>query len=281
MNSIHPDSAADPTKAARRPIRLLQLTDCHLRAAPEETLLGVNTDMSLQLVLEDAKRSDDWPPDAVLATGDLVQDVCESSYVRLQHHLSSLNVPCYCLPGNHDDPELMRRVLMSAPNTRCQGEILFDTWQVICLDSTIAGKANGHLAAEELERLESSLVSQRDKYAVIALHHHPILSGSPWLDRMMLGNADAMFAVLQRHGRVRAVVYGHIHQAQDAMHRGWRILASPSTCFQFKPSSTQFALDSVPAGYRWLTLHPDGAIDTWVHRLNGLPEGLDLISGGY
>jgi len=60
-----------------------------------------------------------------------------------------------------------------------------------------------------------------------------------------------------------------------------RLLGCPSTCFQFKPGSADFALDFVPQGYRWLDLYPDGAINTAVVRLESVPEGLDMAAGSY
>ncbi len=275
----HPDCFAHLDSITHQPIKLLHLTDCHLRAEPNQTLLGINTDESLERVLQDAQKHG-WPPAAILLTGDLVQDVCSASYARLKQRLNELKVPCYCLPGNHDDPRVMRSALGNG-NTRYQSQVLLGPWQIICLDSTIPGKAGGYLAAEQLALLESLLSAQPDRHALIALHHHPLAVGSPWLDTMILSNADALFAVLERHSHARAIIYGHIHQVQDAIYRGLRILASPATCFQFKPLSKEFALDRVPAGYRWLQLYPDGTIDTYVRRLDALPKGLAAICSGY
>jgi len=77
------------------------------------------------------------------------------------------------------------------------------------------------------------------------------------------------------------VVFGHIHQAMDLRRGGLRLLGCPSTCFQFKSDSVDFALDFLPQGYRWLELYPDGEINTAVARLDSVPDGMDLASGGY
>jgi Icc protein len=47
-----------------------------------------------------------------------------------------------------------------------------------------------------------------------------------------------------------------------------RILATPSTCSQFKPHSDEFATDETPPAWRTLTLHADGSIETRVRRLD-------------
>jgi Icc protein len=58
-------------------------------------------------------------------------------------------------------------------------------------------------------------------------------------------------------------------------------MASPSTCIQFLPGSDGFAVDTTAPGYRWLSLHADGRIETGVQRLSEIPGTLDLASAGY
>jgi Icc protein len=41
-------------------------------------------------------------------------------------------------------------------------------------------------------------------------------------------------------------------------------MATPSTCVQFRPGARDFELDVLPPGFRRLTLHDDGRIDTTV-----------------
>jgi 3',5'-cyclic-AMP phosphodiesterase len=63
------------------------------------------------------------------------------------------------------------------------------------------------------------------------------------------------------------MVWGHVHQQHDSLRRGVRMLATPSTCAQFLPHSEQFAIDAAPPGYRCLSLHADGRIETEVRRV--------------
>jgi Icc protein len=46
------------------------------------------------------------------------------------------------------------------------------------------------------------------------------------------------------------------------MHGTVRVMTTPSTCVQFAPGSAKFAIDPRPPGYRRLTLHADGRIET-------------------
>ncbi|EQD46018.1 cyclic 3',5'-adenosine monophosphate phosphodiesterase, partial [mine drainage metagenome] len=94
-------------------VRLAHFTDLHLYAEENGRLRGVFTLASLSAVLEHAQRGQ-WPPDALLVTGDLVQDD-SAGYVHVRRMFGSLRVPVLCLPGNHDQPEAMHRELSRSP----------------------------------------------------------------------------------------------------------------------------------------------------------------------
>jgi Icc protein len=280
MNGSGHNDGKDARPSGRTAVtHILHISDFHFLAEPGQTLLGVETERSFAAVLERAKHAP-RKPDLALLTGDLVQDPCRSSYERLAQRLSALGIPCYCLPGNHDDPRLMSELLPSE-NVHVQRRIMLDSWQIVCLDSTISGKASGRLSDEQLGLLEQSLMNHPDLYTLIALHHHVIPSGSRWMDTMVLENAGEFLAITQNYPRARVVIFGHVHQAMDESRGPLRLLAAPSTCFQFKPKNPIFAIDRATPGYRWIELYPDGTINTGVERLEEMPEGLELASKGY
>lgn len=260
-------------------VRVLHITDFHLLAERGQTMLGVDTEQTLADVL-DAAVGSGLRPDLALLTGDLVQDPVSSAYRRLRTRLARLPCPIYCLPGNHDDPGLIAAHLADG-QVRFQPHILLDHWQIICLDSTLPRQPYGRLGETQLALLESLLAAQPDRHALVTMHHHPLPSGSAWMDTMVLEDADLLFAILERHPHAKALVCGHVHQSLDLCRAGRRLLATPSTCFQFKPQQADFALDPLPPGYRWIELFPDGSIATRLERLPETPAGLDLSSRGY
>ncbi len=86
---------------------------------------------------------------------------------------------------------------------------------------------------------------------------------------MGLANGAELIALLRRFDTVRGVLFGHVHQALDTQWEGVRMIATPSTCAQFKPLSDDFAMDNQPPAWRTLALHADGRLDTqlrWVGR---------------
>jgi len=247
-------------------VRLTHLTDPHLYGGERELLRGIATLPSLEATLANARQRD-WPPDAVLVTGDLVQDD-PAGYVHFRRLLGDLRVPVLCLPGNHDEPEAMRRELDGAPFV-IGGAVDLGLWRIVLLDSTVSGSAAGRMSAESLAALESALAAAPQRHALVCLHHHPVPMDSRWLDRVGLLNAAEFFDIVDRHPNVRGVVWGHVHQSYDAVRKGVRLLATPSTCAQFLPHAEQFAVDLRPPGYRTLELKADGSIVTDVVWLEG------------
>jgi Icc protein len=98
---------------------------------------------------------------------------------------------------------------------------------------------------------------------------------------MAVDNADEFFAIIDRHPQVRGILWGHVHQQFDRMRGNVKLMATPSTCVQFLPKSTTFAVDEAAPGYRWLSLFEDGSIETGVERLTAIPGAVDLASAGY
>ncbi len=116
---------------------------------------------------------------------------------------------------------------------------------------------------------------------MICLHHHPVAIGCAWLDGQVIDDARDFFTILGQHQSVRAVLWGHVHQEYQYTRDGVLLLASPSTCVQFKPGSSDFALDDKAPGYRWFKLYPDGVVETGVERVTGVEFGYDKNSIGY
>jgi 3',5'-cyclic-AMP phosphodiesterase len=245
-------------------IRLLQISDQHLFGAGDGALRGVVTRASLQDVLQHA-RAHCRDADALLLTGDLVNDDA-GGYAAVRELFGTLGKPVWCLPGNHDDPDAMRRELAAAP-FRIGGHHDLGAWRIVMLDSCVPRQAHGRLGASELERLEAALAGAGDRHVLIGLHHHPVRLGSAWLDAVGLQNDADLFALTDRYPQVRAMVWGHVHQSFDSRRKGVRLLGAPSTCAQFLPHSDEFALDPAPPGYRRLALRADGTIDTEVVRV--------------
>jgi Icc protein len=249
-------------------IRLLQFTDTHLMADPAASLRGVRTQASLEACLAHARRRH-LPADLIAVTGDLVQDD-PAGYGSLELLFDSLGAPVLLIPGNHDVPAELERRLSHAP-FQVGGTRVVGRWAIIMLATWFAGSEDGEgrLGADELHRLEAALAAHRDQHVLVCLHHQPIPMEAAGLDALGLRDADPFLAVIDRHPQVRAVAWGHAHQALDVFRGAVRCMCTPSTCMQFKPRDPGFVIDDRPPGYRVLDLHDDGGIATEVAWLEG------------
>lgn len=260
-------------------ISVLHITDAHIMTKPDAKLLGINTAYYFNAVLYHAIRSP-RSFDFCLLTGDLAQEPSQSSYHYLLDRLLTCQIPCMCLPGNHDDFSLMQTVLNNGM-VNCTKLKVMGNWLFIGLNSQIQNSDGGHLADSELVFLKQALQNHPHLHTLIAVHHHCLPTGSEWMDTMMINNSADLFAVLQDFPQVKAIINGHIHQTIEYDVDGVLLLTTPSTCFQFKPNSQHFKLDDLPPGYRWLDLYPDGTVTTSVERIAEPLIGLQKNIHGY
>lgn len=261
-------------------IRILQITDTHLFAEKHETLLGVNTWESYRAVL-DAIRAQQRDCDLIVATGDLSQDHTAAAYQHFADGIASFDAPCVWLPGNHDFQPAMYSTLQDAGISPSKRVFAGEHWQILLLDSQVFGVPHGELSEFQLDWLERKLADAPDRHTLLLLHHHPLPAGCGWLDQHSLRNAQELDNVLVRFPKVKYLLCGHIHQEQDLDWNGRRLLATPSTCVQFKPHCSNFTLDTAAPGWRWLELCADGTLHTEVCRLQSTQFRPDTASEGY
>ena len=269
-----------PSVSAMNPdaVLLVQLSDSHLFADADVTLLGMNTRDSLQRVI-DLVREQQPSVDLVLATGDLSQDGTLASYRQFRDMTAPIGAPARWLPGNHDEPQIMASAAVHSDLLEPVVDV--GNWRITLLDSAVPGSVPGYLQDQQLQLLVQALSEAPNRHHLVCLHHHPVSIGCAWMEPIGLRNPDALFAVLDRFPQVKAVLWGHVHQEIDSERNGVRLLASPSTCIQFAPGSEDFQVSDQAPGYRWLRLHADGRLETGVERVKDFAFTVDYGSNGY
>lgn len=228
--------------------KLIQLTDMHL-TPPGTTLHGVDMAARLAAVIAHIafKHAD---ADAVILTGDLVDDRSEASYRLLRAALDGLP-PCprhFCL-GNHDGRDGFRRVFPEVAfdgNGFAQWAASLGGHLLIGLDTLVEGSDAGALGPERLGFLREAL-SASTAPVLLFLHHLPFRNGIRRFDATMLADGDALWAALAPHrSRVRHMFMGHTHRLIAGSWRGLPFTVSPGTCL---PSLLDF---TSPAAERLL-----------------------------
>lgn len=257
---------------------LVQITDPHLHDSSEGTLLGMNTENSLDLIIQRVQQ--EVPDiDLILATGDIAQDSSVGAYQKFLRMLKPLSAPMRWVPGNHDSRENMAEAGQGLDHAEAITEL--GDWVVIMLDSIVPKKVYGNLEQDQLDLLSAALEKYKDKHVLVAFHHHPIPMESKWIDKIGVHNGENLNSLVAKHSHVKAVVCGHVHQESDQIVNGIRYISTPSTCVQFLPKSEDFGIDSTGPGFRRLVLNSDGTIETEVYRIEGVDFQIDYTQKGY
>lgn len=254
-----------------RPIVVVQLSDPHIGAtwAEGDPVAGLAAAVASIRRLRPA-------PDAVLLSGDLADNRADSEYAHVLASLEGIDAPAYALPGNHDDRDSLRRHfgLPGETGTPVQYAVELGALRILMLDSTRPGADSGELDTGRIAWLEDALSSDPRTPTVIAMHHPPLVSHSPGLDRLALAGADraALADVVRRNPQVILIIAGHVHRAISGELAGRRVLSAPSTYVGFALDFVTERLDDVPAppGYVVHVLR-DGELASHVHVVSASP----------
>ncbi|MDT8409770.1 MAG: metallophosphoesterase [Wenzhouxiangellaceae bacterium] len=229
------------------PLRLLQVSDCHLSRQPHAAYRGQDADLNLER-LSAAVRA--WRPDRVILSGDLSEDASVESYQRLAGWAGCFGCPVDWLPGNHDDRQVMDSVFGAAGFG--SGPVIdAGNWQFALLDSTWPNDPAGELDAGRLQGLQS-LASNRP--LGIFVHHQPIPVGAAWIDKVGLRQADRLWSLLDASGTARFVAFGHVHQRFRRKFHGVDCLACPSTAANSLAATERFTPGEETPLARWFVL---------------------------
>jgi 3',5'-cyclic AMP phosphodiesterase CpdA len=177
-------------------------------------------------------------PDAVLATGDLVDSGDAGEYARLKELLGRLEKPVYLIPGNHDHRDNLRRSFPDHGYLPRAGFLHYtlENWPVrfIALDTLIDGEMGGEICGERLKWLEQRLDEAPNRPTVIFMHHPPFVTGIGPMDAPGFGNTDKLAALIARHKNIERILCGHVHRPVTTRWAGTVASICPSTSHQIE-----------------------------------------------
>jgi len=165
---------------------LCQISDLHIKPGRRLAYGIVDTAAMLERcvrsILDLAQ-----PPDAVIATGDLVDlgrpeaSFPEHGYLRQWQPFVQYAI--------EDHPV-----------------------RLVALDTVVPGRGDGALCRERLDWLDRCLSEQPRRPTIVALHHPPFATGIGHMDRIGLAGADGLRDVIARHPQVERLIAGHLHR---------------------------------------------------------------------
>lgn len=215
---------------------LCQISDTHIKAGRKRAYGIVDTAGMLERCVEDILRLPQRP-DAVIATGDLVDYGRPDEYGLLRELLAPLTMPLYLMPGNHDERAALRASFPEHDYLQqwepfIQYAIDAHPLRLVALDSVIPRQGGGTLCGERLAWLDRTLAARRDAPTVVALHHPPFTTGIGHMDRVGFDSVDGLAAVIRRHPQVERVIAGHLHRPITVRFAGTVASTCPSPAHQ-------------------------------------------------
>ena len=239
---------------------LCQISDLHIKPERKLAYGVVDTATMLERCVAQIGRLPQRP-DAVIATGDLVDGATPAEYALLRELLSPLTMPLYLMPGNHDERQALRQVFADRDYLHITSPFIqyaIDDFplRIVALDSVIPGQSGGTLCDERLAWLKRVL-TESGKPTVVALHHPPFVTGIGHMDSVGFDSSAKLERIIARHPHVERVIAGHLHRPITVRYGG----TVASTC----PSPAhQVVLDLAPdAGDRFIMEPPAFQLHWW------------------
>jgi Icc protein len=211
-------------------ILLAQITDLHVGIGPGdgEPARRLAAVVAALVALDPA-------PDAVVATGDLVQNGRPAEYERVRELLGPLTMPVHVLPGNHDDRAALQAALLPGRSGGPSGFVQYVTavggLRLVVCDTTEPGQDGGRLCAERMGWIAAALADDRETPTLLAMHHPPLVSGIRGMDAIGLDGPTRaeLDHILRGAPNVHRVLAGHVHRAMLAACGGRPVFTCPST----------------------------------------------------
>lgn len=207
------------------------------------------------------------PIDALVHTGD-VTDVGDASSYATAARLTAATTgrtgwPVVWAAGNHDVRAAMAPGLLGEPTTDEPLDRVLEVrgLRLISLDTSIPGRVEGEVSAEQADWLRSVLAEAAEFGSVLALHHPPVPVEVTAMARLHLTHQDRLEAALAGTD-VRAILGGHLHYATSSLFAGVPVHVAPSTAYTIgltRPGGGIVAVDGGRAA-GILSLYDDGRV---------------------
>jgi Icc protein len=201
-------------------------------------------------------------PDAILVTVDIIDTARAEDYAVAKEILGNLEAPYFLAAGNHDLSSGLAKTFpipassSPAPPGCYRYAVDIGSIRLVTLDSSVPGVPHGALSAEQLGFLDGELARAGDRPALIVVHHPPLRTGNPTMDRFALAEPEALAEVISQHDNVLSILCGHYHHTVFGAFAGTTVAIAPATGHQLQLSNHRetFGYSLEPPGYllhRW------------------------------
>ncbi len=211
---------------------LAQVTDIHLGFDPDNPseFNRKRLDQALKVLCEMTPQ-----PDALLATGDLVDRGDQDSYQRLEEAFADLPFPVHMCLGNHDLRAPFHKQFPDVPMADgfVQYEIDDGPLRLLILDTLEEGRHGGAFCDVRANWLADRLSEKQDKPTLLILHHPPVESGIAWMNTDPREPWVSTLAdTIAGHDQVKGMITGHLHRNISTSFEGTSLSICASTAPQ-------------------------------------------------
>jgi Icc protein len=220
-------------------MRIAHISDFHLPTKPGQSVNGAHPDANLIDAAAVLKQQTP-KPDLIVLGGDMLEDGQKGNYEAIAELFREVQAPLYTVLGNHDDLKALKKSSLVEAGKDYPGYGSFDHGNVhlVLLNSAGTGKSYGNIDDEQLLWLSEDLWMNHQKPVLIFMHHHPLPSGIPWLDKMKLENADRFWEIVPPYSEnILGVFFAHLHIQISTMVRGILVASPPAVGFQYSGNS--------------------------------------------
>ena len=208
---------------------LAQISDTHVRADDSGAAVA-----QLKRALAEARQ---YQADAILLTGDLVNDGRADEYAVLAEAIADAPAPLFMLPGNHDDRERLRITFPRHTYLPREGDLSFTIDQfpirIVALDQVVPGETHGDFTPARAAWLARARRAGRGKPTIVALHHPPFPTHDLLFDRIGLHHGERFASVIAKHRQVKRVICGHHHRVVVGQVAHAPVIVAPSTSWAY------------------------------------------------
>jgi 3',5'-cyclic AMP phosphodiesterase CpdA len=234
-------------------MKIIHLSDLHF---------GTESDFIVDHLRSAVK---DIGADLVIVSGDFTQIASHEEFIKTKGFLESLEIPTFCVPGNHDIPRYHPGERVIAPYFRYKKYIsptlcpVFENEEIVIAGMNSARRilphwnwANGAVSARQLQFLHKTYAGAENRLRLCVLHHPLHKAEGVPLDVTVFGGKRALNKILDLN--VHLVLSGHVHFASTTLIKN-TVFASASTALsnRLRDQENGFNLVSVGGGFFEIT----------------------------
>ncbi|MVM28787.1 metallophosphoesterase [Spirosoma sp. HMF4905] len=243
-------------------MRIAFITDIHIGAEGEK-LHGIDVRQNFLNALDFLTN---LKPNCLVIGGDLCNKHGDRSiYEWVKKQLDELPIPYYVISGNHDDPVMLADVFKKDHDLH--GNELYYALPLEGRPALFLDSSKGEFSAEQWTWLRDYLTALRDNNVLIIMHYPPLPADVEFMDtKYPFRQSDEFLELVHELPCHVTVVCGHYHVEKVVQRGNLLVLLSPSTFYQMKQDTPEFAVDNYRVGIREVNLTTHGTTSA-VHYL--------------